>query len=226
MAAAAAAAPAAASAAAEGSSGTVATTTTEINEKIEHLKKEILRIRAEESQLIRDMERKQRQTQEREAKGEARQYTEWREQLALGLKQGLEERYKEQRMRELEDAKDFQNFKRDAKKAIREKEQEKQREQLAMNLENAQFRHDRELAVAAGDKLVLADRIDTQQELRDLRLAEATRLKEREQQERIEEEHLELGFKVKQFEAAREKALRSLQASESSHRHMPLARRR
>jgi len=215
---------AAATAETEGTSGAAATIRAEMNAKIEQMKMEILRIRAEESHLIRDMERRQRQKQEEEAKDEARQITEWREQLAMGMKQGLEEKSREQRVRELEDAKDFQQFKRDIKMIMREREQEGQREQLAINLDHARFRNDQQLAVAASDKLVLTDNINTQQELRNLRLAETIRQKECEQQERAEEAHLELDFKVKQMVAARNKALRSLQVSECS-KHMPLARR-
>jgi len=197
-----------------------------MSDKIQHLKAEISRIHAEESQLIRDMERQRKQKQEEEAKGEARQLTEWRARQEIGMKQGLEERSNEMRTRQLHNSKDFLLFKREVKTAMREKEQELRREQLANNLEHARFRHNQQLAVAAGDKRVLADRMNTRQELRDLKLAEAMQQKERAQQERIDNMRMELDFEVKQIVAEREKAMRNLQFSESTHKHIPLARRR
>merc|ERR1712039_737224 len=80
-------------------------------------KKEAQQLKALESQLLWDMDREERKMTEAEKREEAREIMEWREKFVGGLNEHAAEISKEQRIQDLMESKDFQEFKRAWKEA-------------------------------------------------------------------------------------------------------------
>ncbi|CAE8630045.1 unnamed protein product [Polarella glacialis] len=83
-----------------------------MRQKLEQEKKEVQQIRGLESQLKWGMEREERRQTDSERLEEARKIMEWREAQAIGMKEYVEEMTREQRIQDLLESKDFQEFKR------------------------------------------------------------------------------------------------------------------
>jgi len=193
--------------------------------KLEQVKKDMMMIRAAESSMMWDMQREEKQIKEEEEREEARQIMEWREQMVSGLREGMEERTREQKIRELLESKDYQEFKRDWKRATKQKEQEENRESLEKNMEEARFKQELQAAAAVDAHTLRADRTEEQQELKDIKLAEQAREREQGEQDRIDELQRELNFKLNQLIAAKENALKSLHFVKAKHRTTTAGRR-
>jgi len=196
-----------------------------IQGQLEQVKKDMQMIRAAESSMVWDMQREEKQIKEEEEREEARQIMEWRNEMVSGLREEMEERTREQKIRELLESKDYQEFKRDWKKAIKQKEQEENREQLEKKNEEARFKQELQAAAVEDKHMHLADRSEDQQELRDIKLAEQAREKEQGEQERIDELQRELNFKLNQLIAAKENALKSLHFVKAKHKSATAGRR-
>merc|ERR1719446_733861 len=98
--------------------------------KLDQRKKEVQQIRALESQLRWDLQREERRQTKEEKLEEARQIMEWREAQVVGMKEYVEEKTREQRVKDLMESKEFQEFKREWKQATRHDELDRIKTQL------------------------------------------------------------------------------------------------
>lgn len=183
----------------------------ELRSKLDQEKKEVRDIRALESQLRWNIQREEKRQTVEEAREEARQIMEWREEQAIGMREYEEEKSREQRIQELMESKDFQEFKREWRQAMKEKAMQDNREQLDEDMQFAEGQADLKRAVAAEDQVVCLDHAGEMQDLREIKVNERKREQVQVEQDRAHEQHLEITHKVNQISSEKEKLLRSLQ---------------
>jgi len=186
--------------------------------KLEQAKKEVQQIRSIESQLKWDLQREERRQTEEEKREEARQIMEWREAQVVGMKEYVEEKTREQRIQDLMESKEFQQFKREWKAATRQDEVERAKEQLAEDMEYSHWQAELQRAAMADRQLMNSERYDSYQDLREIKLNEQQREKVQVEEDRAHEVHLEVSHKVNQMAAEKEELLRSLQLLRARHK--------
>merc|ERR1712217_606919 len=123
-------------------------------------KKEVQQIRALESQLMWDMDREERKQTEAERREEAREIMEWRESQAVGMKEYVEQKTKEERIQELMESKDFQEFKREWKEAKRKDDLEWIKERLEQGMDQAAWNAELQRAAMAERQEECVDRLE------------------------------------------------------------------
>jgi len=173
-------------------------------------KKEVRQIRSMESQVKWDMYREERCQTEEERREEARQIMEWRDREAKEMREYVEGKSREQRSLELMESKEYQEFKRAWKQAMRKQEIERIKVQLAENMDNAQWRVELQKAVEMDRQLALQENMEAQQELREIKEKERQREKVVQDEERVHGLALEYAHQAHQISTEKEALLRSL----------------
>eukprot|EP00435_Cladocopium_sp_Y103_P035479 s57_g9.t1 len=173
-------------------------------------KKEVRQMRGIESQLKWDMYREERSQTEEERREEARQIMAWRDREAKEMREYVEGKSRDQRALELMESKEYQEFKRAWKQAMRKEEIERIKVQLAENMDNAQWRVDLQKAVEMDRQLALQENMEAQQELRELKEKDRQREKVMQDEERARDLALEYAHQAHQISTEKEALLRSL----------------
>merc|ERR1712151_1256333 len=174
-------------------------------------KKEVQQIRALESQLMWDMDREERKQTEAEKREEAREIMEWRESQAVGMKEYVEQKTKEERIQELMESKDFQEFKREWKEAKRKDDLEWIKERLEQGMDQAAWNAELQRAAMAERQEEVVDRLEECQDMRDIKANEEMQKKVQIEQDRSHEAHLEMAHKVNQISAEKAELLKNLE---------------
>eukprot|EP00440_Ansanella_granifera_P029704 gb/GFBE01032265.1/.p1 GENE.gb/GFBE01032265.1/~~gb/GFBE01032265.1/.p1 ORF type:complete len:750 (+),score=126.72 gb/GFBE01032265.1/:1-2250(+) len=179
--------------------------------RLEQEKKEVKQIRALESQLKWGLEREEKRQTEEERREEARQIMEWRDSQAKDMKEYVEEKTREQRVQDLMESKQFQEFKREWKQAKRAEEIERIRVQLAEDMDNAHWQVQLQQALELDRQLALQERLEAAEELRELKEKERAREKEKQNEERAHDLALDYAHQAYQINAEKEELMRNLQ---------------
>jgi len=179
--------------------------------RLDQEKSELKQIRALQSQLKWGMEREEKRQTEEERREEARKIMEWRESQATGMKEYVEEKSREQRVQELLESKDYQEFKREWKQALRTEEIERIREQLAEDMDNSHWQVELQKAIALDRQLALQEQKEAADELRELREQEKQKEKVRQQEDRAHDIALDYAHQASQISAEKEELMRNLQ---------------
>eukprot|EP00931_Biecheleriopsis_adriatica_P023983 TRINITY_DN15036_c0_g1_i1.p1 TRINITY_DN15036_c0_g1~~TRINITY_DN15036_c0_g1_i1.p1 ORF type:complete len:804 (-),score=171.27 TRINITY_DN15036_c0_g1_i1:53-2464(-) len=179
--------------------------------QLEQEKKEVKQIRALESQLKWGLEREERRQTEEERREEARAIMEWRETQAKEMKDYVDEKSREQRIQDLMESKQFQEFKREWKQAVRAQEIERIKAQLAEDMDNAHWQVELQKAIAADRQLALQERLEAAEELRELKEKEKVRQKVQQDEERAHDLVLDYAHQANQISAEKEELLRNIQ---------------
>jgi len=179
--------------------------------RLDQEKKEVKQIRALQSQLKWGLEREEKRQTEEERREEARKIMEWRESQATGMREYVEEKSREQRIQELLESKDFQEFKREWKQALRTEEIERIRQQLEEDMDNAHWQVELQKAIVLDRQLTLQERQEAADELRELREREKQKEKAQQQEDRAHDIALDFAHQASQISAEKEELMRNLQ---------------
>jgi len=185
--------------------------TNQMRGKLDQTKKEVQQIRALESQLRWDLQREERRQTQEEKLEEARQIMEWREAQVAGMREYVEEKTHEQRVKDLMESKEFQEFKREWKQATRQDEMDRAKVQLEEDMDQARWQADLQRAAMADRQAANLERFDDLKEVREIKQNEQFREKVQEEDDRAQEIHLAVAHQVSQMSAEKEELLRSLQ---------------
>merc|ERR1712183_345330 len=90
--------------------------------QLQETQKEMREIRALEAQIKWSLEREEKKQVQTEKKEADMEIMEWREELAINMKEAAEEKAREQREQDLRESKDYLDFKRDRKQVLKEEE--------------------------------------------------------------------------------------------------------
>jgi len=195
--------------------------TKEMKTKLDQGKREANQLRSLENQLRWDLDREEKKQTQEEIREEARQIMEWREAQATELKEYVAGKTKEQRIQELLASKEYQEFKREWKQAIRQQDLQRIKEALANDMEFARWQAELKESIDAERLTLQIDRYEEVQELREIRRSELERQKVETQENRALDEHLEVSHKVNQVSAEKEDLLRTLQYMRSVRQKSP-----
>jgi len=179
--------------------------------RLDQEKKEVKQIRGLQSQLKWGMEREEKRQTEEERREEARKIMEWRESQATGMREYVEEKSREQRIQELLESKDFQEFKREWKQALRTEEIERIRQQLEEDMDNAHWQVELQKAIVLDRQMTLQERQEAADELRELREREKQKEKAQQQEDRAHDIALDFAHQASQISAEKEELMRNLQ---------------
>ncbi|CAE8723063.1 unnamed protein product, partial [Polarella glacialis] len=112
---------------------------------------------------------------------------------------------------DLLESKDFQEFKREWKQAIRTEEIERIKAQLAVDMDNAHWQVELQKAILADRQSVLQERLEDSEELREIRQNERLREKASQEGERAHEQVLDFAHKAYQISSEKEELMRNVQ---------------
>jgi len=188
-----------------------ATELADMKRKLEQVRREAREIKSLESQLRWDMQREEKRKVKEDKKEAEKEIMEWREDEAVGMKEYVVEKAKEQKVQDLQESKNFQEFKREVKEIKHEEELQRIREQLGEDMENSQWHADLSKAIAAERQEVAIENLDKIQDLREIRLMDKMKEQAQLEEERAFEMEAAMALEVQQMCAEKEELLKSLQ---------------
>jgi len=193
----------------------------EFRRMLEETKKEVREIRAMEAQMKWNMsreEKKDKVVEEKEADDEIR---DWRWRQSDEMKAYTEEKEQEIKTVVLQESKDFQEFKREKKAEVKIEEQRYLAEVYEQDLENAALRAEAARELAERDHEVTADRLETQQHLREVKVQEKHRVRAEADDNRALEQNLEMSNLARELAREKEQLLESLELTRAATRMPP-----
>jgi len=188
-----------------------ATELADMKRKLEQVRREAREIKSLESQLRWDMQREEKRKVKEDKKEAEKEIMEWREDEAVGMKEYVVEKAKEQKVQDLQESKNFQEFKREVKEIKHEEELQRIREQLGEDMENSQWHAELSKAIAAERQEVAIENLDNIQDLREIRLMDKMKEQAQLEEERAFEMEAAMALEVQQMCAEKEELLKSLQ---------------
>lgn len=139
------------------------------------------------------------------------QIMEWRDAEHLGMQEYVAEKTREQGIQELMENKDYQEFKRQWKKSVREKAVQQAQEQLAVDMqfaaEQLQLRRD----VAADDAQVAQEQAESLQDVRAIKDGQKKLAKALDEGDRAHEVQTEMAHHANQLAIEKENMVKALQ---------------
>lgn len=181
-----------------------------MRENIEKQCKELLVLKGLESLLRWDIQREEKRQTEEEQREEAMQIMEWREVQQIGMKNFVEEKTKDQRIQELLESKDYQEFKREWKAAMRRQELERIKEELAKHMDEAQWRAELQRLLETERQVLCQENMANMQELREIRQEEHRKEKAQQDDERVLEIQLDIEDQANQVALERAELMKNL----------------
>jgi len=193
----------------------------EYKKKLEATKKEVRDIRALEAKLRWGMQREEKRQVVEEKKEADVEIMQWREELAVGMKEIANQKAEEVRVKELQENKEFQVFKRDAKQTAKEEELIHIQEQLKADIEHAEMQAEMAQAVVADRHALVLEHLEDIQDLREIRATEELREKAEVEENRVHEVRLEFEHQANQLSSQKEELLRNLHLLRSTKQRLP-----
>lgn len=198
----------------------------ETRRQLEQTRKEVKDIRTLEAQMLWNMtrdEKKERITEQKAATDEIR---DWRWKQADEMKAYVSELDHEVFVRELEESKEFQEFKRERLKELLDEEQKFIHEVYLNDVEYAAWRAELARAAFRREQALVAEKVQDVQLIRELKVERHQVEKANAEMERGLEQTLELQKLAKQMAEEKQKLMQSLEYTRSCHRGpVPLRRR-
>jgi len=193
---------------------------------LEDQKREIRDMRAVESQILWNLQREDKQERVLEEKALDNEIRDWRWKESDEMKAFVAEKEQARKILELQESKEFQEFKRQFKAKLKEEDQEFIARMYLEGQENAAWRAEMHAMLRDGDKELLSNRIDDIQHLRDLRTTQRLQEKVEAEQERQWGQQMEMAHLAQQLAREKEQLMESLQYARQRQRVPPMGRTR
>lgn len=188
---------------------------------LEDTKREVREIRAVEAQMRWNMRREEKKEKIMEEKEEIEEIRDWRWKQSAEMKAYVEEKANETKAVELEESKNFQEFKREAKAQGREENLRHITEEYLQDVEAAEWRKEIAQAAMERERELLADRVDHVAEHREIKHVQRQQEKAAVEEERAIEQSLEMAELAKQLAREKEQLLQSLEYQRACQRLPP-----
>lgn len=183
--------------------------------KLEQARKEVREIRNLESQIKWNMQRQEKKEVDEEKKAVDDDIRDWRYQQHEEMKEFVSQKEKEQKLTELAESKDYQEYKRLRKQMEREEEQRYIQECYLQDREQAEWNAELQKQIIEEQKGLLEEKAEDVMEIKELKVAEKIRNKEQEVQDRLLEQTIEMDYASRQLQSEREALLQSLEYARS-----------
>lgn len=181
----------------------------------------LMKLRAEESRLRWDVDREERAHNREEDQAEPLRVMQDQAMEIASMQTYVMAKAHAQAKIDIAESKEHQEFKRDWKRMLRERNVELTQAELFEDTQQAMWEAHLREARATEDHEFLADRCDCVQELRQICVEERQREKEREDDDRAQDIHLETLHQVKQTYAKQATVLRSMEVLRAARRTSP-----
>lgn len=178
-------------------------------------------MKAEETKTKWQMSREEQSWRAAAHAAEAAEIQNWRWKQADEMKAYVEAKAQEVKEIELQDSKDFVEFKRETKVRTKEEEIAFQQEVYAQSMERAQWERERLQLQFEEEQVLVREKVADVQELREDRQISAQRERQQQEQERLKEEHLEMAKLMKELQREKEKLSQSLHYQRSCKKASP-----
>lgn len=187
----------------------------EYRRKLDDAKKEVREIQALEAKVRWEMDREERREVIDQNKAEEDEIREWRKVTSEEMKAYVAEKMRQVQAEDLEQSKEFQEFKRIRKQMAKEEDRRHIEEAYLQHREDALWRVEFSKLALQEHKEIVENRFEDLQEIKDIRLTEKVQAKVEEQNERTMAQSLEMDYAARQLQEEREALLRSLEFARS-----------
>jgi len=177
---------------------------------IEETKKEVKSIRSVESKARWQMTREERREKIVASMAAQAEIRDWRWKQAQEMKAAEAEKSQEVKNKQLQESKDFVEFKREAKTRTKEEELQFQHEAYVKQKEVSAWEAEQKREEIEQEQELVRERIVNMEHIREVKLNQKEQRKAEEQEERMLEEHLEMAKIAKQLQMEKEKLLQDL----------------
>lgn len=185
---------------------------------IDDTKKEVREIRSLETQMRWNMAREEAKQVEGEEKEKENEIRDWRLRQSDEMKEHIAEREHAIKVEELEESRDYQQFKREYKAVTKDAEQQAITEEYLQDMENASWRADLARMEMERERDLVVEKVDGVKELQEIKKQEKIAVKMQEEEERQFEQNLEMERMAKELAREREQLLASLQLTRAAQR--------
>lgn len=172
-----------------------------------------------------NMQREEKQEKVAKKKDEEEEIMEWRAMESTEMSQYLAEKQHDINLVELQESKEFQEFKRECKAAVKEESLKSIEEQYINHKENSLWNVDLAKAVNEQTKEIIADRLDNRKEIQEIEKRRREQSKIEQEEDRVMQMNVEMQNMAKQLQLEKEALLQSLEHVRQSQVKAPLARR-
>lgn len=179
------------------------------------MKKEVKDIRAQEAQMLWNMTREEKKERSEEEKAVVEEIRDWRWKQSDDMKAYLAELQLEIRTTELEESKEFQQFKREHKKELLEEEARFVHEVYLNDVEMAAWRAELARAAFRREQALIAEKAQDAKEIKEIKLERIEAVKAEVVNDRALDETLELAKLQRQLQEEKQKLLQSLEYTRS-----------
>lgn len=185
---------------------------------LDDTKKEVREIRALEAQMRWNMQREEEKDKRGEEKEKEEEIRDWRWRQSDEMKEFVAEKAQATKVVELEESKDFQEFKREVKAVVKDTERQMITEEYLQDTENASWRADLARIEMERERELVIEKVDGVKELQEIKKQEKISVKIQEEEERQFEQNMEMEKMAKELAREREQLLQSLQLTRSAQR--------
>lgn len=185
---------------------------------LDDTKKEVREIKALEAQMRWNMAREEQKDTQSEEKEKENEIRDWRWRESDEMKQLVAEKAQAIKVVDLEESKDFQEFKRETKAVVKDAEQQMITEEYLQDIENASWRADIARVEMERERELVIEKVDGVKELQEIKKQEKIIVKIQEEDERQFEQNMEMERMAKELAREREQLLQSLQLTRSAQR--------
>jgi len=185
---------------------------------LEETKKEVREIRSVEAQMKWNMAREEQKNKiadEQEAEEEIR---DWRWRESDEMKEYVETKKQDDRLVQLEESRDFQEFKREVKEVVKQEELQYISEVYETDVENAAWRAEFARAAAEQDKEVIIDRVENIRHIQEVKAQQKYQHQREEDDARVQEQNAEMANLARQLAREKEQLLESLELTRNAQR--------
>lgn len=190
----------------------------EFRKMIDDTKKEVRDIRSLEAQMRWNMAREEAKQVEGETKEKENEIRDWRWRQSDEMKEYVAEREQATKVEELEESRDYQQFKREYKTVMKDAEQQEITEEYLQDMENASWRADLARMEMERERELVVEKVDGVKELQEIKKQEKITVKMQEEEERQFEQNIEMERMAKELAREREQLLASLQLTRAAQR--------
>lgn len=184
----------------------------DLQQKLEQMRREAREMKAMEGQLKWTMKRDEDKQKSQDSRQDKLAVMKWRQEQAKGLQEYAGDRANNFKLTNLRDQRDFQEFKRSAKKSDQEEDLQQMKDQYVESKDVSEFATEMKRIVPIEDRKVLIDQnLDRCALMSMYALEESQREKQQQTYDRNEFEEVELGHQMLQASKERDSALQSLE---------------
>lgn len=208
--------------AALGSSAAQPQTVQEFQRMLEETKKEVREIRAIEAQMRWNMVREENKEKVLEEEAIVNEIRDWRWKQSDDMKAYVAEKAQQAKVVELEESKQFQEFKREAKAHVKEEDLKHMQEEYQQDMENAAWRAELVKEEEEREKELASGRVEDIQFIRETKAVQKERAKVEVEENRALEQSLEMAHMARELAKEKDQLLQSLQYVRSCQKTAPL----